>query len=96
MKKINNTNNILLALFAGTVAGGLLGMLCSRGIQQKRYSKLIENSKDLADDIKQKMEHQIIALRSKAEVIENVIRDKERMEIITNNIKQKLALTNKS
>ena len=96
MKKIDNTTPVLIALIAGTVAGGIIGMLCNKGIQRNRYAKLVANTESLADELKTKMQTEIVALRSKAEVIENVIRDKERMEAITNGIKQKLAYTNKS
>ena len=92
MKNTNNILEIIGAVFMGAVVGGTIGILYSKC--NNKYTKLLPNFKEPQQDVEVEVCRQINALRSKATLMENVIRDKQKLEEITNGIKQKMAREN--
>ena len=92
MKNTNKIFEIIGAVFMGAVVGGTIGILYSKC--KHNNTKLLPNFKEPQQDVEVEVYRQINALRSKATLMENVIRDKQKMEEITNEIKQKMAREN--
>ncbi len=88
MENSNNTGKIIGALVIGAVVGAALGILFAPDKGSKTRSKLVGGAKDLAEDLKQKIQDEISALRSKAEELEEMTEDK--IADITKNLKHKV------
>lgn len=94
MKQTNRVLEIIGTIFMGAVVGGTIGILYSKCKNSNKYTKLLSNFNEHQQDVEVEVYKQIDGLRSRASLMENVIRDKQKMEEITNEIKQKMAREN--
>lgn len=86
MKSRNKTGYILTALLIGVVSGGVVIRLLSRF----SYSKYISEFEDLVTELKDKVRKQEVALNNRLELSKDALRDKELMEKIVTDIKEKI------
>ena len=76
MEKNNETIKIIAALAIGAIAGAALGILFAPEKGSKTRSNLLGGAKDLAEDLSNKISEEVKALRSKAQELEELAKDK--------------------
>jgi gas vesicle protein len=62
---MNNTGKIAIAVAAGAVIGGVLGVLFAPGKGTDTRKKLVDNGKELADMVKDKVNGLCVNLKDK-------------------------------
>ncbi|MFZ4058359.1 MAG: YtxH domain-containing protein [Ferruginibacter sp.] len=87
MENSNDKGRMIGALIIGGLVGATLGILFAPHKGSKTRSKLVSGAKDLAEDLKQKMKSEAIALRNKATELEGLAEDK--LHDLTTSIRQK-------
>lgn len=83
----NDKSIIIGALLIGAFAGAVLGILFAPDKGDKTREKLMDGSKDLAEDLKKKLTDEADSIRSKFEELEAAAEKK--LHDVVNNIKQK-------
>ncbi len=87
MENSNDTVKVIGALLIGALAGAALGVLFAPDKGSKTRSRIADGTKYLTEDMKAKLNNQADALRSQAEELKVLAKDK--MGEITSIIKEK-------
>jgi len=86
---MKNDKSILIgALLMGALAGAVLGILFAPDKGDKTREKLIDGTKDLAEDLKKELTDEANSMRSKFEELEAAAEKK--LHEVVKNIKQKV------
>ncbi len=88
MENSNDTGKVLGVLVIGALVGAALGVLFAPDKGSKTRSRLMGGTKDLADDIKQKMKDEAEAFRTRATELEELAEGKSKL--LPKQIKQNL------
>ena len=87
METSNNTFKVIGALFVGALVGATIGVLFAPEKGSKTRKKLIGGAKDLAEDLKNKVNDEIDALKNKAQELEEMA--EEKLSSLKNGVKEK-------
>lgn len=84
MEKSNERGKLIVSVLAGVLAGAALGVLFAPNKGRKTRKRLLNNVKELAEDVKQKVKEEVNSLRTKVGELELVA--EEKMQDVLNDV----------